>query len=80
MDNLEFADVLIEMAKEIEKETPIDFGYLNVDEDSLYKTIALGLIEEHFKSSKETRELVLLSTCLHLVIENAVLNMKVMQK
>lgn len=77
---MKLLDDMIQLAKEIDKTDPIDFGMLQLDEDAAYKTIGLSLIERNFDTPEEHRNLMLLSTCLHLVIDNMVLNMKLMGK
>lgn len=78
MSNL--LESVVELAKEVGNTDPIDFGYVQLDEDSAYKTIALELIERTMETDEKDRQLMLLATCTHLVIDNMVLNMKLMQK
>jgi len=47
-------ETLVEMAKEIESEDPIDYGMLDINEDTLYNLIAtsvLKLIYQTIRSS-----------------------------
>ena len=67
---------VIELAKEIDKGDPIDFGMLNVTEDAVYATIASQLIEKNEETPEEYRELMMLASCTHLVVQNMVLNMQ----
>lgn len=68
---------LIELTKEVESEDPIDWGYLNIDEDTATKMIALNVFEM-YKGWKESgdAETVMLVTITKLILENFVLNLK----
>ena len=71
-------DAVIELAKEVGEQDPIDFGYLPIEEDSLYQTVASGLIEKVLANDPEDRLTILLATATHLLVENMVLNLKLM--
>lgn len=75
---MKLLDDMIQLAREIDVTDPIDFKSMNLDEDAAYKTIGLELIERWADTPHDHRELMLLSTCLHLVVDNMVLNMKVL--
>lgn len=66
---------LIEIAKEIET-SDIDWGMLSVSEDEAYRLMALNIYEMYHDCSKE----VMMATILTLVVENFVLNLKLLQK
>lgn len=68
---------VIELAKEIEKENKIDFGYITMDEDDAYRRIANEIIQRNFETPAEHRDLMLLATCTHLVLQNLVLHAKI---
>lgn len=72
-------DTIVDLAKEVDKTDPIDFGYVRVDEDSAYRTIALELIERNESTKPEYRNLMLLATCTHLVVQNLVLNAQLLE-
>lgn len=73
-------DAIVELAKEVEKGDNIDFGYLSVSEDDAYRVCALGLLEKHLGLAEEDREIMLLAVCTHLIVENMVLNLKLLQR
>lgn len=65
-------DLLVELAKEVELTDPIDWGMLNVDEDEAYRLIALSIVE------LEDNVLTLKASLTKLMVENFVLNLKLM--
>lgn len=68
---------LIELTKEVESEDPINWSYLNIDEDTATRMIALNVYEMYreWKSSGDA-ETVMLVTITKLILENFVLNLK----
>jgi hypothetical protein len=72
---------LVDLAREVEITDPIDWGYLNIDEQSAYELIASGLLE-HFNSleSDSDRSQFLLVSLVKLTVENFVLNIKLLQQ
>lgn len=73
---------LIELAKEVESEDPIDFGTLNISEDDVYNLVGSSVLEQYqnWKSQDANSvEVIMLSTILKLVVENFVLNLKLHQ-
>lgn len=73
MTNLER---IVELAKEVEIEDPIDWGMLAIDEDNAYRLIATHVIEIYNDSDK----LTMLASITKLVVENFVLNIKLIQQ
>ena len=71
---------LIELTKEVESEDPIDWGLLNIDEDTATRMIALNTYEMYrdWKASGDA-ETVMLVTITKLILENFVLNLKQQQ-
>lgn len=74
-------DEIVELAKEVESEDPIDWAYLNVSEDHAYRMIALSVMEQ-YKTWKESDhcDTVMLATIVKLIVENFVLNMKLLTR
>lgn len=68
---------LIELTKEVESEDPIDWGYLNIDEETATKMIALNVYDmyKQWKASGDAEE-VMLVTITKLILENFVLHLK----
>lgn len=71
---------IAEIAREIESEDPIDWAMLTVDEETVYEMMASSVLENYLSNSKEDREMIMLGTITHLVVENFVLNLKAITK
>lgn len=67
---------LVELAKEIETEDPIDFGMLGVDEDTAFTLMATAVLEMYLGNDKDTREMILLATVVKLTVENFCLQLE----
>jgi hypothetical protein len=65
---------LCELIIEAERECPIDFGYLSIDENSARLLIANQLIEMFSDIPGEYREISLLAALGHQVFQNEILN------
>lgn len=80
MNTAEFVEYLLSLVEEIEKESPIDWGMLAIDEEAAYRLCALNLVElfgdkyldPDFKD-------VAMAIILKLTVENFVLNLKLLQ-
>jgi len=74
-------DELVRLAQEIENTDPIDWAMLNVGEQDSYRLLASGLLE-HIQAidDSETRLNILLATATKLLVENFVLNIKLLSK
>lgn len=74
-------DELVKLAQEIENTDPIDWAMLNVGEQDSYRLLASGLLE-HIQAidDSETRLNILLATATKLLVENFVLNIKLLSK
>jgi hypothetical protein len=75
-----FVDQIVELAKEIEHEDPIDWGMLNIDENEAFMLLAPSVLENYLSMDKYNRDIMMLSTILKLTVENFALNIKLMQK
>ena len=69
MDNWQ---VLVELAKEADTVDPIDWGQLNISEEQAYNLMAMHVAE------LENNPLTLKSICVKLMVENFVLNLKLL--
>jgi hypothetical protein len=70
-------DLLVDLAQQVETNDPIDWGMLSVDEQTAYRLIATSILEQ-FGDDKD--RITLLATITKLVVENFVLNLKLLQK
>lgn len=70
---------IIELAKELEAEDPIDWSGLPLQRDVVYALLANSVLARiaEVESSQE-REIILMSTAVKLVVENFVLEMRQM--
>lgn len=76
--NKQYLDLIVELAKEVENEDPIDWGMLPINEDDAYKLIASNTLETLLPKydQPEFRE-IMLATVVKLVVENFTLNLKI---
>ena len=73
---------LADLIREIEVEDPIDYGDLPCDEDELRLLVCAHICEIAEQSAQlgeENRQTMLLAVAAKLVLENLVLNVKLMQ-
>ena len=63
---------LVELAKEVESEDPIDWGMLAIDEETAYRIIASQVLEIYNTND----QLTMLASITKLIVENFVLNLK----
>lgn len=68
-------NLIVELAREVEVTDPIDWGMLDVSEEDAYKLVALKVYEDYPKES-----ILIHATITKLVVENFVLNLKLLQK
>lgn len=77
----DYVDLIVDLAKQVETEDPIDWGLLNIDEESAYKLITANVLEHLLPkySQPEFREVVI-ATVVKLVVENFTLNLKLQER
>lgn len=79
-DDIQNALILSELAQEIEGVDPIDWGDLAISESAAYELVANQVYEQYKQTENIKGErLVLLATIVKLVVENFVLNLKLMK-
>ncbi len=64
--------LLVQLAKEADTVDPIDWGELNISEDEAFNLMAMHVAE------MENNVLTLKASCVKLMVENFVLNLKLM--
>lgn len=81
MTDQEYVRLIVEIAKEVAKEDPIDFAYLNIDESQIFDLMASHIVEKYsqYKHTEEGQT-IFLATITKLVVENFVLNHKLLDK
>jgi hypothetical protein len=73
-------DLLVDIAQEVEKEDPIDWDRLSVGKEQAYKMIATSVLEQFDKTEyTEEDKIILLSTITKMLVENMLLNLKIME-
>ena len=75
MSNTVTLDQIIELARIADPE-PIDFGMIEIDEDLVYKKIALAALDGFSKTEPATKDVVYLAATINLHVRNYVLNME----
>lgn len=75
--NQQYLNLIVELAKEVELEDPIDWGMLSISEDNAFRLIAADTLETLLPkyNEPEFREIIL-ATVVKLVVENFTLNLK----
>lgn len=66
-------EAIVDIAKEVEAGDPIDWGDLSIDEEEAYRLMATHVLE------MEDNSVVLAATITKLLVENMVLNMRLLQ-
>jgi hypothetical protein len=79
MLNQQLINALAELAEIIETGDPIDWGMLPIDEKTTYQLMANQVLELYESLAIDQREMTILATVVKLVVENFVLNMKLMK-
>jgi hypothetical protein len=74
----ELINMIAELAQEVDKEDPIDFGMLQVDDESVWHLMASNVLDLYGDSLDN--KLITLATITHLTVENFVLHAQLMQK
>jgi len=72
--NDEAVNNLVELAKEMSKNDPIDFGNLTIKEDEVYQLMASSVLDQLSKA--DNPEISLTVSVVHLLVENFALNLK----
>jgi len=79
MTKNELLNAVVELAREIDKTDSIDFGMLRITEETAYRFVATNLIEDvTAEEDPACQYLLLMATATHLLVENFVLNQKLL--
>lgn len=78
MKTEDLVNMVAELAQEVDKESPIDFGMLQVDDQTIWHLMASNVLDLYGESLDN--KLITLATITHLVVENFVLHAQLMQK
>ena len=77
MNNISLLSQIIELAQDGEINDPIDWGMLQVDENSAYLLIANGLVDL-FGYPDTQREMLILASLVRTTVENFTLHLKLL--
>ena len=70
---------LAKLAMAVEIDDPIDWGMIQLNEESVYRLMSSNVLEMYLSEDKDSREMIMLATTVKLVVENYVLNLKLME-
>ena len=76
-----YVDLIIECAKQVESQDPIDWGMLAINEDDAYRLITLNTLDMLAPkyNDPDFRE-VMIATVVKLVVENFTLTLQLREK
>lgn len=77
-------NAVLTLMQEIEREDPVDWADLRIDESAAARVIASSMIEQYRRDystlSDQDRDLAVIATMSKLVLENFVLNVRLRQR
>ena len=77
-------DTVLMLMSEIEREDPVDWADLRIDESAAARVIASSMIEQYRRDysvlSGQDRDYAIIATMSKLVLENFVLNVRLRQR
>ena len=73
-------DQLVELAKEVERGDPIDWGMIPIKEEDAYRQMAVQVLEMMKAYNPVDRQQIALAAITKLLVENFVLNYQLMEK
>lgn len=77
--NLTLVEQLAHLAGQVEVDDPIDWAMLEIEEHDAYMLMASNVLEMYLSEHKDHRDMVMLATTVKLVVENLVLNMRLIE-
>jgi iron-sulfur cluster repair protein YtfE (RIC family) len=72
----ELVNLVAELAQEVDKEDPVDFGMLQLDEGSVWHLMSVNVVEKYLEMSDD--RVVMMATITKLLVDNFILNYKLM--
>jgi len=70
----ELVNLVADLAQEVDKEDPIDFGMLQLDEGSVWHLMSVNVVEKYLEMSDD--QVVMMATITKLLVDNFILNYK----
>jgi len=71
-------DTIVDLAMEVAKTDPIDWGMLTMNEEDSYRLIAMSILENEEFNNPEYGSMVMKATIVKLVVENMVLHIQLL--
>jgi hypothetical protein len=72
----ELINLVADLAKVVDNEDPIDFAMLTIDDESVWHLMATNVVEQYLPLADN--KVVIMATITKLVVENFILNMRLM--
>ena len=72
----ELVNLVAELAQEVDKEDPVDFGMLQLDEESVWHLMSVNVVDKYLEMSDD--RVVMMATITKLLVYNFILNYKLM--
>lgn len=72
----ELVNLVAELAQEVDKEDPIDFGMLQLDEESVWHLMSVNVVDKYLEMSDD--QVVMMATITKLLVDNFILNYKLL--
>ena len=78
----DYVDHIVDLAHEVDRESPIDWGMLAIDEQAAYRLIASKLVEDMLPKYNDPESFrdIMMATVVQLVVENFALNLKLKER
>jgi hypothetical protein len=70
-------ELLVDLAKQVELEEPIDWVGMRIDSDTAYKMVASSILEKYVTGELEST--ALLASLVKLTVENFVLHLRLLK-
>jgi hypothetical protein len=72
----ELVNLVADLAQEVDKEDPIDFGMLQLDEGSVWHLMSVNVVDKYLEMSDD--QVIMLATITKLLVDNFILNYKLL--
>ena len=79
-NHIEMQRLVEELAREVNREDPVDFSDLPFDENTIWHIMSSWVVQKYSDLPEENSEAVYLATITKLVVENFTLNAKLLRK
>jgi len=75
---MNLVEQLAKLAMQVEIDDPIDWGMLEIREEDAYMLMSSNVLDMYLSEDKDSRDMIMLATAVKLVVENYVLNLRLM--